>query len=225
MIKAPHQEQGVVDDRLAQTIDVLPTVADILGVHIPWKVDGKSLLGKPRPNGPRRFLITPNPDMQKLPAEAKYTHFDGVKGFDEVLHARAAAPNPDPALRVYGARSGFSGLVGRQAASVEQSPEPPLVGGIAYPERYRAVDPGAVEQTWTYLNGRLPSRGEKTLAVAVNGVIGGIARTYDDDIFGGSTFFTVLPPRLFHAGANQVDFYAVGGTPAAPVLRAVKAQG
>ncbi len=221
MIKAPHQQQGVVDDRLAQTIDVLPTIADTLGVHIPWKVDGQSLLGKPRPNGPRRFLITPSPDMQALPAEAKYTHYDGVKGFQHVLQTRAAASNPDPTLRIYGANSEFSDLVGREATSVQQSTAPPLAGGIPYPGRYAAVDPGAAEQSWTYLNGHLTSRDDRTLAISVNGVIGGIARTYDDPLWGGATFFVVLPPRLFHAGANQVDIFAVSGTPGAPVLRPV----
>jgi hypothetical protein len=148
-----------------------------------------------------------------------------VKGFDEVLHTRAAASNPEPDLRIYGAHSEFSGLVGRPAASVQQSSAPALVGGIAYPEHYAAVDPGATQKIWTYLSGRIPSGGDRTVAVAVNGVIGGIARTYDEDIFGGSAYFAVLPPRLFDTGPNQIDVYAVSGSPGAPVLRPVKAAG
>ena len=47
-IKAPAQAIGRVDDRPMLSIDVLPTMADILGVKIPWKVDGRSALGPAR---------------------------------------------------------------------------------------------------------------------------------------------------------------------------------
>ncbi len=36
---------GVVDDRQAQTVDVVPTIADLLEVDLPFAVDGRSLLG------------------------------------------------------------------------------------------------------------------------------------------------------------------------------------
>ena len=40
LIKAPHQEQGLVSDRPTQTTDILPTIAGILGVPAPWPTDG-----------------------------------------------------------------------------------------------------------------------------------------------------------------------------------------
>jgi arylsulfatase A-like enzyme len=45
-----------VDDRSAQTIDVVPTIADELGIAIPWRVDGKSLLRPDRPY-PSRIAV------------------------------------------------------------------------------------------------------------------------------------------------------------------------
>ena len=47
-IKAPHQRAGRIDDRNAESIDVLPTIASLIGSHLPWKVDGRSLTGPPR---------------------------------------------------------------------------------------------------------------------------------------------------------------------------------
>ena len=41
-IKAPFQQEGVVDLRPIQSIDVLPTIADLYGLQIPWKMDGIS---------------------------------------------------------------------------------------------------------------------------------------------------------------------------------------
>lgn len=41
-IKRPHQSQSTISDRLVETIDVLPTIADLLDVEIPWEIDGFS---------------------------------------------------------------------------------------------------------------------------------------------------------------------------------------
>ena len=46
-VKYPHQARGRVDRRSAQTIDILPTIADILGIALPWSVDGRSLRSAP----------------------------------------------------------------------------------------------------------------------------------------------------------------------------------
>ena len=58
LVKEPGQSEGRIDDRPMQSIDVLPTMADILGVKIPWKIDGLSALDSPRPEG-RRPIVTP----------------------------------------------------------------------------------------------------------------------------------------------------------------------
>ena len=50
-MKFPGQAAGKVDRRDAQITDVLPTIADSLGVHLPadWKFEGHSLLASPSP--------------------------------------------------------------------------------------------------------------------------------------------------------------------------------
>jgi hypothetical protein len=48
-VKLPSERTGHVDDRSAQTTDIVPTIADVLGMAMPWKVDGKSLLRPDRP--------------------------------------------------------------------------------------------------------------------------------------------------------------------------------
>lgn len=42
-IKAPGQTEGEVNDDVAQTIDILPSIADLLGVETDWDFDGHSL--------------------------------------------------------------------------------------------------------------------------------------------------------------------------------------
>jgi hypothetical protein len=55
-VKLQRQQEGRIEQAQARTIDVLPTLADALGVRLPWAVDGRSLLG-PRPRERNAVLI------------------------------------------------------------------------------------------------------------------------------------------------------------------------
>lgn len=43
LIKVPYQKQGQVSDRPTRTIDILPSIVDILGMSSPWPTDGISV--------------------------------------------------------------------------------------------------------------------------------------------------------------------------------------
>ncbi len=43
-VKLPFQREGRILDRNVESIDVLPTITDTLGIEIPWEVDGRSAL-------------------------------------------------------------------------------------------------------------------------------------------------------------------------------------
>jgi hypothetical protein len=56
LIKAPQQQVGSISDRNVETIDILPTMADLLDVPLPWKVDGESALDESAvPKGAKRI--------------------------------------------------------------------------------------------------------------------------------------------------------------------------
>ncbi len=50
LIKYPGQSSGAIDDRPAQTIDILPTIADVLDIGLGDPVDGISLRGNNAPD-------------------------------------------------------------------------------------------------------------------------------------------------------------------------------
>jgi hypothetical protein len=56
-LKEPGQTDGVVDDRNVWGVDVLPTIADVIGADIPWEVDGTSALGPSRQGGATSFFL------------------------------------------------------------------------------------------------------------------------------------------------------------------------
>ncbi len=45
-VKAPGQAEGRVDDSPVRTIDVLPTIADLLELRSGWDFDGRSARGR-----------------------------------------------------------------------------------------------------------------------------------------------------------------------------------
>ena len=68
-VKAPGRHRGSELRTLARTIDVVPTIADAVGVPIPWHVDGRSLLAN-RPGGGDVILIKDKGRRFTVPAAA-----------------------------------------------------------------------------------------------------------------------------------------------------------
>ena len=70
-VQLPHQKRGRIEGAPARTIDIVPTIADAIGVRIPWHVDGHSLLGTRPPerrivlvkDGGKRFVV-PAPELE-----------------------------------------------------------------------------------------------------------------------------------------------------------------
>jgi hypothetical protein len=191
------------------SIDVLPTMADVLGVKIPWKVDGRSASGRPRPPGPLTIM------RNDIGFEGRRQTFDGPAGFAKVLRARAAPPGGDPALRVY--RIGrYGGLVGRPAAPLVSGARPRR-GTLSTPGSWNDVDPSSDSVPWTTATGTVTGVKEGTVAVAVNGRIAGLA-----DVTAGGRYDAMLAPTLFRAGKNDVTAFLVTGLPRSASLLPVE---
>ncbi len=211
-VKAPSQATGAIADRPALSIDVLPTMADILGVKIPWKVDGRSLRGSPRTDGERSF-------MHNDAGLGIQTKFPGPLGFARVLHARDAPPGGDPRLRIY--RIGpYGRLVGQLVGPLVRNPPRHPVGTITSPGDFEHVDPATRVVPWTRVDGTIAGPGvavRRTVALAVNGRIAGLAIV--DEL---SQYHGLLAPQLFASGHNNVVAYLVVGRRSAAHLVAVQ---
>ncbi|QSB13915.1 sulfatase-like hydrolase/transferase [Natronosporangium hydrolyticum] len=88
-IKEPGQTEGVVDDRNWKHVDLLPTLADLAGVAVPWEVDGISWQREQRTTPGKTFY----PDLES-PGE-----IDGPARFNELLaDPHNFPPVPPPPL-------------------------------------------------------------------------------------------------------------------------------
>jgi Sulfatase len=222
-VKAPGQDEGRIDDRNFEQVDLLPTMADLLGVKVPWKMDGLSQTGPPaRKRGEKWWFDIPGHREVR----------DGPSNFSIVLQGETdtlvRASEGVKGLYRFGA---FADLVYQDPASVG-----PIGGDGASAEmddwkRYRSIDPASGELpalvSGTLTSPAPPPAGGSVL-VAVNGKIAGESKLFQDRPGDPAGKFAVIAPDfLFKAGdgRRQLQVYLVDRSGGGPRLSPVALSG
>ncbi len=210
-VKVPFQKKGRVTDRAVETIDILPTIAEALETNLPWEVDGRSLLAEPdgrrqrhvvrevagQPK--RRPLRGASLDLLDAAVERRLTTFGG--GLFDV--------------------GPFRELLGRELVgqAVPIGAPSSLEVEVEEPSAFEDVDPQGA-----YLPARISGYVEADkgsprpyhLAVALNGVLRSVTRSYEGR--GKELFSAMLPESSFEEGFNQLDVFEILEGEAGPVL-------
>jgi hypothetical protein len=210
IIKAPGQRDGRIDDRPARTIDILPTIADLLHIRLPWPVQGRSLWRRGA-RLPRSVVVFQRSGNRlRLP-------------FPEFK--RRVRASLDRKLRVFGPGDG------RPPGIYGLGPDPALLGrslGAAPRGRVRARINGAdafhavdLRSGFvpTLITGRISgpgTPGRRDIAVAVNGRIAATGLSFELTGSRTENFSALVPQSYFHHGANRVQILTLAGTSAAP---------
>lgn len=188
LIKLPRQHDAGVDSRPASGLDIVPTIGQVLGAHVPWGVDGQSLLSERAPTRPTTEYA--GVSLPPLPA------------FDVRIEAahRAAALSPDDK---------YERLVGQP---IDRQELGLAVHSIrVFSDAFRAFR--RISPTDTFIPALVVGRlvvdtdpGEPiTLAFVVNGRIAVFARTLDWQ--GVRNYVAALvPEELLQPGANTLQF-------------------
>lgn len=218
-VKSPGQQQGRIDDRNVETIDIMPTIANALGIPLSWPVDGRSVLRPVGDGRPDKSILTPatRADMLSL----------------ERMVVPAERPALPPALtnqlRLFGTnrpvadllRSGpYPELIGHIPNSASRTAPAPYRVELATPKAYLDVRPGArvlPAHVHGWLVGDQPP---PRLAVALNGTVAATTTAFVDPE-GRLKFGVLLPEESFRPGVNSVDLFEVRGTPGAATLHLI----
>jgi hypothetical protein len=202
-----------VNDSIVRIIDVVPTVAQLLGTKVWWKHDGTSVFSEAARR--RERVSMSRRDFSRV---ISYTKAE----FEARRHA----------LRVWRARKYGTGaesdlLFGDPWASAYRiGPHPELIGqrvpastaaaGRLHAELANANLLADVEPSDpilpTRVTGRLPGtpRGAmRDLAVAVNGRIRAVGRSFHLDGRRMEFFSLIVPESALHAGRNSVELFEV----------------
>ncbi len=210
LVKEPRQTEGRIDDRNVWSVDLLPTLADILGVEIPpdWEVVGHSLAGTGEVRRRSDKVLFPWNAEDLEPGADGMLHLDGREGFARLLQWSAAPPGDDD-LRVW--RQGeYGGLVGTRPTDHTLGEPVAYEAWLADPDAYDDVDP--LRDPPVHLDGAYVSADPGTeIAVAVNGVIGGWGPTVASIVEQSSNFWTLIPDSLLRDGRNELELYEITG--------------
>jgi hypothetical protein len=201
-VKLPHEHTGHVNDGFAQTIDVVPTIAHVLGVKMPWHVDGRSLVGrKLAPDGTVDIRLGNGKDVTgRLSALRRLRR--------QALAAQLATFGLTPSS-VYRIGPNLD-LLGRTVSSLPIEPSETMRVHLDDSELLRIVDrrtdllPTRIQGTITGTNGQ-----DVQLAIGVDGRIAAVTQTNQLE---GQTYFSAsVPEATLHNGRNDVQVLVVRG--------------
>jgi hypothetical protein len=203
LIKAPHQEEPAVSDRHLETIDLLPTLADLLGVRLPWPVDGRSALEAPTaaPAGSARVMVRKAGGTRQV----AYTS----ERVDAALRRK---------LRLFGSGEGLAKLfeigphvdwIGRRERDAAFARDSDVGVEIQAGRRSKQATRSATLIPALITGSvRSASSGVDTLdvGIALNGTIQATARAITRDS-GKGEFSVMIPEAAFRAGKNVLSAF------------------
>jgi hypothetical protein len=192
LMKLPGQQHGEVIDRVVETVDILPTILDVVGAKASLRFDGRSLVeSQVHERSSRPFLLR--------------SRFENPPTIEEVAADRTAS------LERKERRFGRGDLIGLYAPPEWRSllgtrPSRPATDvqiTIRDPTMFSAVrlnrDPLPL-----YVRGVLhtPRQEPLTVAVVVNGVVAAVTHSYRDR--NTHVFGALIPETTLRDGNNEV---------------------
>lgn len=204
-LKRPDQREAVIVDDHVETVDIVPTIADVLGITIPWDVDGRSGFGEEHTsNVDVSGFVRPVASVLAARDKALLRQIGlfGTGATMPVLFGVGPAPGilgrSVSRLRVVGAGSASAAIDSKPLGLLRSLPR----GSRFYPSQ---------------VTGRVSGLGAgRPVAIAVNGRIAGTSTTIESA--GAIRFSILVPEELLHPGRNPVRVFAVSGTGAGLTL-------
>lgn len=203
-VKLPNQTTGKIDDAFVRSVDILPTIARVLGVKVPWRVDGKSLVGRRHPaNG--TVAVKSGSSWVSMPLRALR-----AKRM-QTLRKKNATFGSGPFSRLY--RIGpHRNLLGRSVSELRVRTGSAIKAKVVNPSRsaLKKVDPdsGVVPVYFQGTIGGAPST-QLDLAIALNGKIQAVTQTYAQHEL--TRFAAMVPETALRQGRNSLTVFSVSG--------------
>ena len=198
-VKYPGRRDGRIDRRDARTTDVVPTVADVVGIDVPWPIDGRSL---------RREAVERGVSVGRRDGAPQIASAESVAA--GVLatarrNARMFGEGADSLFRIGPNRS----LLGRRVDDIETGE----ANGVA-----ARLDAESLFADVRFASGFVPARiaGEiearaptpgAVIAIAVNGRIAATTRSFRQDR--QVRFAALVPESVLREGPNEVEVFGV----------------
>ena len=210
VIKAPGQTKPVVSDANVMSIDVLPTLAKLAGVRLPWPVGG--VVAGDRTSNEKLFAReSSDRGAGTLSPIRRYRADDALRTLLANDDVDSLTEGPDGPFRLFNP-AGLGGLVGRRVASLDQGAPSSATMTLAQADALRSGARSAAKLP-AMISGF--TQNNTVIAVALNGTVAGVAPTV---ALGGTRVFVAMVPDALIRDRNAVSLYEVTGLPGSPVL-------
>jgi hypothetical protein len=208
-VKLPGQRSGDISDKNVENIDVLPTIADFLGIRMTLPIDGRSMLDTTAPDRTeKKYYASSNLNAVPVPT------LIASRQHGEIRSRFGPASDPEALYRI----GPYPELVGKTLEELPVGSHQPVEIELTRGGTFYSPDPQDLVPC--YLEGRVLSAAgfeqPITIAVAVNGRIRAVTRTYLLDGI-RDRWSVIVPEAAYHEGENDVQYFAIDGAP--PDLR------
>ncbi len=201
-IKRPFQHTGRISDRHVRTEDILPTIADVLGIRMPWRVDGASIFDRSAhipsnvevyERSGRKLTLTLQEFKRRIRASLRRKiRLFGSNGRPPGLFG--IGPHPE--------------LIGRTVAGLARAPIRAEINAAgAYSSVHLRSDFVPAQLTGTIHDAGGPR--VRDLAAALNGRIVAVGQSFTLAGSDAENFSILLPESAFREGGNRVELLSV----------------
>ena len=202
LVKTPYQKEGFVSDRNVETVDILPTIAQVLGVDLPVEVDGRSALDHSQHERPTKSAfrgrgkkhVFDARDESKYESVARKLELFGSGAWEQLFQI-------GPYRTLLGRKVSEIGSSGEAEVQVE------ITGEVFYAGMQTDSPFLPVNVEGRFSSSLTPSR-RTPVAVAVNGVLCALSQT-SPLLAEGKVFSAMVPETAFHPGQNRVEVFLV----------------
>ena len=199
-VKLPGQRDGRIDRRSVQTIDVLPTIADVLDVELPWRTQGRSLL-EDRDGSP--VVVMSRRDGTRITVPTHVVDAD----MSRTLHRKARLFGEGRASLFHiGVNTALLGSSVHDHATESAGLADVSFDGEELFEDVRPKERFVPARITGTISGR-DIASNRELAVVVNDRVAALTRSWR--ISGQQRFSALVPETAFREGRNQVGLYLI----------------
>jgi hypothetical protein len=210
-VKLPGQSTGREVTKHVTILDILPTIADVLGIEIPWKTGGTSAFDDSS-LGPDKVVV----------GRLGTTYTGALAGRETSLENQHELFGTGAWDDGFFGLGPYGGLVGQPLSGVSLGP--PIEGsaqvdelGSALLQKLPRKSPSVPSPLVGTLQGVEPGT---QLALVLNGTVEAVATAYQHES-SPVRFSFLAADDAFRPGTNEATVYVVGGSPSAPALREV----
>lgn len=199
-VKAPGQRKGRIDSAYVHTVDVVPTIAELMNLRPSWQMDGRSVF---RRRGSHAVRM-PNFDSTKW-VSITPQRLERARAANRRRKARLFGVGSQSLFRIGPHRE----LLGRPVGSLTLEPGEAKISGFT--ARFRFDPSSGHAPIW--FTGRLTAgpQAKRDLALTVNGQVAAVGRTFTLEGSVEERFSLLIPEAVLSAGPNRADLFEVRG--------------